>query len=230
MAPVDREAEGPDATGASFIRRGPTALKAAAYIRAPHETPDDRERQVETIRRFVESFGWELGGVYAEPSGSRRDRPSLRRLLAAAEQRMVDVIVIERLDRVADSLRELVQVFEAVGRCRVALVCLEEQIDTSRDGGNLIFHVMRAVDQFERRLHGQRIRVGLARARVLGTRVGRPPTGVDPATVGQLREEGLSYRQIGRRLGISPTLAHRLARRSPPGGPGAVQKPLHQIL
>ena len=187
-------------------------MKAAAYIRAPLDSPADRERQLETIRRFVEASGWQLSGVYAEPSESRRDRPSFRRLLAAAEQRQVDVIVIERLDRVAGSLRELVEVFQDVGRCPVALVCLEEQLDTSTDGGELVFQVMRAVGQFARRLHGQRIRVGLARTRALGTRVGRAPAGVDPASVVRLREQGLSYRQIGYRLGISATLAHRLAR------------------
>jgi DNA invertase Pin-like site-specific DNA recombinase len=205
-------------------------MKAAAYIRTWHDRRDDGDRQLEAIRQFVEGSRWQLTGVYAEPSGSRTDRPQFRRLLAAAEQRTVDVIVIERLDRVAGSLRELVEVFETVRRCRVALVCLEEQINTSTHGGDLVFDVMRVVGQFERRLHGKRIRVGLARARVLGTRLGRPPAGVDPATVVQLREQALSYRQIGRRLGISPALAHRLARRSSPRPPEAVQKPLPQIL
>jgi hypothetical protein len=44
-------------------------MKAAAYIRAPRDTPDDGDRQLETIRCFVEGSGWELAGVYAEPSG-----------------------------------------------------------------------------------------------------------------------------------------------------------------
>jgi DNA invertase Pin-like site-specific DNA recombinase len=135
---------------------------------------------------------------------------------------MVDIIVFARLDCVAGSLREPVQVFDVVRRCRVALASVEEQIDTSRDGGDLVFHVMRAVGQFERRCHGERIRLGLARARVGGTRLDRPPADVNPADVVRLRDQGLSYRQVGRRLGISAALAHRLARAASRDGPRAV--------
>ncbi len=195
-------------------------MKAAAYVRAG--APGDRDRQLEPIRRRAEGSGWELTDVYADPSGRRGNQPGFRRLLAAAEQRAVDVIIIERLDRLAGSLRELAQLFEDLRRCQVALVSLDEEIDTSTGHGDLVCHVMRAVGRFERRLHGERIRVGLARARVAGTRLGRPPAGVDPAAVVRLREEGLSYRQVGRRLGISAALAHRLARPSAQEPPQAV--------
>ena len=188
-------------------------MKAAAYIRAPHDTAGDRERQLETIRRFVQQCsGWELSGVYAETSGSRRDRPSFRRLLAAAEQRTVDVIVIERLDRVADSLRELVQVFEAVGRCHVALVCLEEQIDTSTDRGiscstSCGLSASSNVGSTESISGWAWPEPGL-----WGRRVGRPPAQVDPAEVRRLREAGLSDQQDWGPAEDLADAGHRLAR------------------
>ena len=195
-------------------------MKAAAYIRAGASA--DRDRQLEPIRRRAEVSGWELVDIYADPSGRRGNRPSFQRLLAAAEQRTVDVIIIERLDCLVGSLRELAHLFEDLRRCQVSLVSLDEEIDTSTGHGDLMCHVMRAVGRFERRLHGERIRLGLARARARGTRVGRPPAGVDPSTVVRLREEGLSYRQVGHRLGISAALAHRLGRPSSPPPPEAV--------
>jgi len=134
----------------------------------------------------------------------------------------VDVLIIERLDRLASSVRALVEVFEEIRRCRVALVSLDDEIDTSTGDGGLVFQLMRAVGQFERRRYGQRIRLGLARARGVGTRLGRPPAEVNPADVVRLRAQGLSYRQVGRRLGISAALAHRLARTASGDGPRAV--------
>ncbi len=83
--------------------------------------------------------------------------------------------------------------------------------DTSTPAGELIFHVMAAIGQFERALIGDRIRSGLARARALGKSVGRPRTRVSPEQVLALRAQGLSYRAVARHLHISPALAHRLA-------------------
>jgi len=62
--------------------------------------------------------------------------------------------------------------------------------------------------EFERDLIRERVIAGLRRAKALGKRIGRRRTQVG-------REAGLSYRVIGRRLHISPALAHRLARQTP---------------
>ena len=124
-------------------------MKAAAYIRAGASA--DRDRQLEPIRRRAEVSGWELVDIYADPSGRRGNRPSFQRLPAAAEQRTVDVIIIERLDCLVGSLRELAHLFEDLRRCQVSLVSLDEEIDTSTGHGDLMCHVMRAVGRFERR-------------------------------------------------------------------------------
>jgi hypothetical protein len=80
-------------------------MRAAAYIRAEAA---DRDRQLALIRQRAEASGRELLDVYADPSGRRGNQPGFRRLLAAAEQRSVDVLIIERLDRLASSVRALV--------------------------------------------------------------------------------------------------------------------------
>ena len=98
----------------------------------------------------------------------------------------------------------------------MAFVSIKEDVDTSTPAGELIFHVMVAIGQFERALIADRIRAGLRRARALGTRVGRPPALVTPDQVLALRGTGLGYREIGRRLHISSALAHRRAREASP--------------
>src|SRR5262249_6181290 len=167
--------------------------------------------------------------VYVDGFGGRVARPNARRLLAEAAQHTVDVIIIERLDHLAPSVRELAAVFNDLHRCRVSLVSLHDEIDTAAAERELVVRVMRAVGRFEHRLHGHRIRVGLARAKAAGTRVGRPPAAVDTAAVVGLRSQGRSYRQIGRQLGISASLAYRLSRASGEA-PEAVYKPRGDVL
>ena len=78
-----------------------------------------------------------------------------------------------------------------------------------------MFGMLAVFAEFERDLIRERVVAGLRRARALGTRLGRARTHVGREQVLALREAGLSYRVIGRRLRISAALAHRLARPTP---------------
>jgi DNA invertase Pin-like site-specific DNA recombinase len=78
-----------------------------------------------------------------------------------------------------------------------------------------MFGMLAVFAEFERDLIRERVIAGLRRAKALGKRLGRPRTHVGQDQVLALREAGLSYRVIGRRLRISAALAHRLARRAP---------------
>ncbi len=186
-------------------------MKAAAYARIS-TGKQDLDVQLEEIRQFAGRKSWTLVATYSDvASGAREDRTDFRRLLAAAAKGQFGVVIVQRFDRAARSVKQLVETLEHLRRCRVGFVSLKEDVDTSTPAGELIFHVMAAIGQFERALIGDRIRSGLARARALGKSVGRPRTRVSPEQVLALRAQGLSYRAVARHLHISPALAHRLA-------------------
>ncbi len=198
----------------------PTVTRAAAYLRVSTDR-QDLEAQLPEIREHAVRRGWELVATYSDiASGAREDRASFRQLLLDAAKRKFDVIVVQRFDRAARSVKQLVECLEHLRRCRVAFVSIKEDIDTSTPAGELIFHVMAAIGQFERALIGDRIRSGLARARALGKPLGRPRTQVCGDQVLALRGQGLSYRAVARHLHISPALAHRLTRDMSPVGSG----------
>jgi DNA invertase Pin-like site-specific DNA recombinase len=137
------------------------------------------EIQLSEIREHAVRRGWELVATYSDiASGAREDRASFRRFLADATKRKFDVIVVQRFDGAARSVKQLVESLDHLRRCRVAFVSIKEDIDTSTPAGELIFHVMAAIGQFERALIGDRIRSGLERARALGKPLGRPRTQV----------------------------------------------------
>jgi DNA invertase Pin-like site-specific DNA recombinase len=141
-------------------------------------------------------------------SGKSMDRPGLTDLLAYA--RNGDTLAVVRLDRLGRSLAELLTVVEQLKARGVALLSLEEKIDTSSAAGELIFHVFGAIAHFERRLIAERTKDGIAAARARGKRPGRAP--VDPDKVQaalKLVEGGLSPTKAAGQLGLGRSTVYR---------------------
>jgi DNA invertase Pin-like site-specific DNA recombinase len=186
-------------------------MTAAAYARV--STPEqDPAAQVDQLRAYCRARGWELNEyVDHGVSGAKARRPGLDALVQAVRRRQVDVVVCTKLDRLARSLEHLVALGEEFKALGIDLVVLDQAIDTTTAAGRAMFGMLAVFAEFERDLIRDRVVAGLQRAKALGKRIGRPPSAVSREQVVALREAGLSYRGIGRRLRISPALAHRLA-------------------
>jgi len=109
----------------------------------------------------------------AEPSGAKTDRPELQRILTDI-LRHGDTLVIWKLDRLARSLKQLIQAAEDLKGRGIGLVSLTDAIDTSSPGEMLVFHMLGAIAEFERALIRERTVAGLVEARRKGRRGGRP--------------------------------------------------------
>jgi DNA invertase Pin-like site-specific DNA recombinase len=105
-------------------------------------------------------------------SGAKRDRPELKAALAAMTEG--DTLVVWRLDRLARSLRHLLETIEGLEGQGKKFRSLTECIDTSTSGGKLIFSIIGAIAEFERALISERTKAGLEAARLRGRRGGRP--------------------------------------------------------
>ena len=84
-----------------------------------------------------------------------------------------DTLVVWRLDRLGRSLKELISQAEELKRMEVGLRSLQESIDTTSSGGQLIFHMFGALAEFERNLIRERTHAGLTAARARGRKGGR---------------------------------------------------------
>ncbi len=92
----------------------------------------------------------------------------------------------------------------------IALLSLEEKIDTSSAAGELVFHVFGAIAHFERRLIAERTKDGLAAARAKGKRPGRQPLDADRiAAALKLVAAGLSLAAAARQLGLGRSTVYR---------------------
>ena len=141
-------------------------------------------------------------------SGKSMDRPGLTELLAYA--RKGDTLAVVRLDRLGRSLAELISIVEQLKVRGVALLSLEEKIDTSSAAGELIFHVFGAIAHFERRLIAERTKDGIAAARARGKRPGRLPVDLDKVQAAlKLVAAGMSPTTAAHQLGLGRSTVYR---------------------
>ena len=142
-------------------------------------------------------------------SGAQRDRPELESLLSVVQEG--DQVVVWRLDRLGRSLPHLIEIVSSLGDRGVHFQSLTESIDTSSAGGELLFHILGALAQFERALISERTVAGMASAKARGTHVGRPRA-MSAERIQHARElfdTGKSQRDVARLLKVSPSTLYR---------------------
>ena len=134
----------------------------------------------------VSTNGQELAGQVAElmaagcakvfkekASGAKTDRPELARVIRGLEDG--DVLMVTRLDRLARSTRDLLNVLDAVAKQGAGFKSLKDTwADTTTPHGRLMLTVLGGLAEFERELIRARTGEGRKRARDRGVKFGRP--------------------------------------------------------
>lgn len=146
-------------------------------------------------------------------SGRSMDRPGLAALLDYA--RTGDTLAVVRLDRLGRSLAELLATVTMLKERSIALLSLEEKIDTSSAAGELVFHVFGAIAHFERRLTAERTKDGIAAVRLRGKLPGRQPLDADQIGAAlKLVAAGLSPTNAARQVGLGRSTVYREVKRT----------------
>ena len=143
-------------------------------------------------------------------SGAQRERPELK--AALGYMRHGDTLVVWKLDRLARSLKQLIETVEAMGEQGIGLRSLTEAIDTTTSGGRLVFHLFAALAEFERGVIRERTLAGLQAARARGRTGGRPPAlkAKDLAAAkAMLKDREITVIEIARRLGVAASTLYR---------------------
>jgi DNA invertase Pin-like site-specific DNA recombinase len=143
-------------------------------------------------------------------TGAQAERPQLGQALD--HLRSGDTLVVWRLDRLARSLRDLINLVTTLEERGVGFRSLHERVDTTSPGGRLVFHLFGALAEFERDLIRERSLAGLAAARARGRNGGRPSV-MTPAKIARARElyeeRDLTVAEIAKTLGVSRASVYR---------------------
>ncbi len=174
------------------------------------------EVQLEDLRRYADKrFASYCEYTDAGFSGTQRHRPQLDALIRDARRRLFDVVLVWKFDRFARSLKHLIESLHEFSALGIDFISLTEGVDTTTPAGQLLFHIVGAVAQFERDLIAERVRAGMAHARAMGKRIGRPRAAVDVEAVSKLRVEGRSLREIAQTLNVPVSRVRRALLRLP---------------
>jgi putative DNA-invertase from lambdoid prophage Rac len=193
--------------------------RAALYCRV--STADQScERQERDLHAFAKRSGFEIIGVHKEKaSGTKTDRVEREKVLALAQAREIDAILVTELSRWGRSTIDLVQTLQSLQAWDVSVLAISGlQFDLSTPHGKMIAAVMAALAEFERDLIRERIRSGIAAAKARGKQLGRQP-GQRPSDrkatkVITLAKQGLSYRLIARQVGLSKNTVGAIIQRA----------------
>jgi DNA invertase Pin-like site-specific DNA recombinase len=139
-------------------------------------------------------------------TGTLRERPELSQCLRTL--RKGDILVVWKLDRLARSLKDLVEIVQDLDDREIGFKSLTESIDTTSSGGRLVFHIFGALAEFEHDLIRERTRAGLDAARARGRKGGRKPklsvSNIRKAQA-MLSDPGITKTEVAQHFNVSRT-------------------------
>ena len=145
----------------------------ALYLRI---STDEEKQDFETQRQYLEKFTEdEDPRIYKDDlSGKDFNRPGLNNLLEDCKQGEIDKIIVAELTRLGRSLVNLENILDQLEAWNTDLKALDIGIDTSKPTGRLLYQIVGAVAEYERKQIVERVNRGLERAKAEGKELGRP--------------------------------------------------------
>ena len=134
--------------------------------------------------------------------------------MADARRRRFDVVVVWAFDRMARSVRHLLETLDDLNHQNIEFISFRENIDTGGPLGRAIVVIVGAIAELERNLIIERVRAGMRRAKLEGRQIGRRPLDVDRAGILGDRACGLSLSQVAERHGISRAMVSKIIRQA----------------
>jgi DNA invertase Pin-like site-specific DNA recombinase len=182
------------------------------------------DAQRESIRTYCKLHGLHLVDIVADEGISAKDaenRPGLQQLLGMIRRKIIDGLIVYKLDRLARNTRDAIAISELCRRQSVALHSIQEHIDTNSAIGGFFFTLMAALAELERKQIGERTAAVLRHKQAKGEKTGglvpfgykvigqadeTPIIDVDSAEqavidfVMKCRASNMTYREISKRL------------------------------
>lgn len=191
----------------------------AIYCRVS-TTDQSCERQERDLLTYAAKADYQVVGIWKETAaGTKQNRVERQKVLALAQARKIDAILVTEMTRWGRSTIDLIQTLQELHAWGVSLIAQTGiQFDLNTSQGRLIANLMASLAEFERDLVRERVRSGIAAAKARGQPLGRQ-TGqrvkadrLSPHVL-QMVEQGSSYRKIAQALHLSKTTVNDIVKR-----------------
>src|SRR5436309_8437398 len=168
------------------------STRVAVYARVSTSNGhQDPEMQLLELREYAERRSWTIAAEYVDHgiSGSKESRPALNRLMADAQRRKFDAVLVWKIDRWGRSLKHLVTSLADLDAYGVAFVSLRDNLDLSTPSGRLMMQLLGAMAELEPALIQERVTARLRNAKLKGKTLGRPRRIISSDEMTRLREQ-----------------------------------------
>lgn len=127
-----------------------------------------------------------------------------------------DILVVKKLDRLARSVADTVDIQKRLEAKNAGLSILDMKVDTSTPGGRLQFNLFASIAQFEREVMLERQKVGIAKAKADGKYKGRKPTATEVKNkiLEKAHTTKLTRQQIADEVGCGIATVYRILKDS----------------
>ena len=192
-------------------RKHPKMFRAGLYARVSTFDQHTIPLQIHALREYAARRGLTIALQMKEVGSGASRREQREKFLDAARRREIDVVLVWRLDRWGRSVADLLATLQELDHLGVGFVSLTEALDLTTPSGRAMAALLAVFAELEREILRERVRAGLAEARLNGTRLGRPATAANKAAeVRKLHRAGISKSEIARRLDIGRTSVRRI--------------------
>lgn len=194
-------------------------MSTAFYIRVSSpkgQKTDSQRAELEAWRKRqrLKSVRW----FEDRDSATNLQRNAFQQLQSAIFNGEIETVVVWKLDRLARSLKDGINILADWCKRDVRVVSVTQQIDLSGTVGHLIASLLFGIAEMELQHTKERQAIGIALARKRGVYKGRQPgtTKSTPTRAQELRRQGLTVPEIANALNVSPRTVFNYLR--PPSG------------
>ena len=185
-------------------------MRVALYARTSAVGPGQDTEPLAHLRAYAVQRGWEVVQEHIDPAPRQEGAgKALQSLRDAVRARALQGVLVSTLSHLAHSLRHLTHLGHLLNENGVALIALEDGLDTTEPAGAIRWRDWLETSlRFDRQLRAEAAR--LAHQRAAGARWGRPPAAINPLELTSLWEgrhgrRPLTQGQLATRLGVSRT-------------------------
>ena len=196
-------------------------MKAIAYLRVSTNEQANKgvslQAQEEKIRAYCGLYNLILTEIVKDSGISAKNlkRPGIQKIIEKVKRKEIGAIICLKLDRLTRSVKDLALLVELVNKHNVALISVQEKIDTGTASGRMVINLLATVAQWERETIGERTKTALEYKKSKGECVGNIPIGyrreghmlVEDGNeqkaltlIRELRDRGHSYKGIAREI------------------------------
>jgi DNA invertase Pin-like site-specific DNA recombinase len=151
--------------------------RTAIYMRVStaNQNTDLQKKGLDT---YAKRAGLNIVAEYSDVavSGRKEGRPHLNQLMKAARNREYDCVLVWKFDRFARSVSHLLRSLEEFNHLGIRFISVQDQVDTNSPMGKAMFTIIGAMAELESSLISERVKAGMAAAKVKGKKIGRPKT------------------------------------------------------